>query len=131
MASAAEKISLLEAKGAFGMHVLLFDRVQFVPERESARDDQSDENADQKEPAISRQGDQQNRYHNDRDDEPRRSPQAESRAAARFRLHDFILAPLWVVQSGHSCPLPLTSILLGRFEVANLAVLLLRYYPNG
>src|ERR1019366_10188710 len=69
------KNSSLEAKGTFGMHVLLFDRVQFVPERESARDDQSDENADQKEPAIRRQRDQQNRYYNNRDDKSRRSPQ--------------------------------------------------------
>ena len=41
--------------------------MQFMPERKSACDDQSDENADQKEPAISRQRDQQNRYDNDRD----------------------------------------------------------------
>jgi|CZKY01.1.fsa_nt_gi hypothetical protein len=94
MASAAEKISLLEAKGAFGMHVLLFDRVQFVPERESARDDQSDENADQKEPAIRRQRDQQNRYYNNRDDKSRRSPQAEAGPAVGFRFHEFILARL-------------------------------------
>src|SRR5450759_2456275 len=94
MASAAEKISLLKPEGTFGFHVLLLNRMQFVPERESARDDQSDENADQKEPAISRQRDQQNRHYNKRYDETCRSPQAQSRAAARFRLHDFILAPL-------------------------------------
>ena len=76
------------------LHVLLLNRMQFVPEREPARDDQSNKNADQKEPAISRQRDQQNRYDNDRDDETRRSLQAESRPAARFRLHDFILARL-------------------------------------
>jgi len=75
------------------MHVLLLNRMQFVPERKPARDDQSNENADQKEPAISRQRDQQNRYDNDRDDETRRSLQAESRPTARFRLHDLILAP--------------------------------------
>ncbi len=76
------------------MHVLLLDGMQFVPEREPARDDQSDENADQKEPAISRQCDQQNRHYNDRDDETCRSLQAESIAAAGFGFHDFILALL-------------------------------------
>ena len=75
------------------LHVLLLNRMQFVPERKPARDDQSNENAEKKEPAISRQHDQQNRYDNDRDDETRRSLQAESRPAARFRLHDLILAP--------------------------------------
>ncbi len=75
------------------LHVLLLNRMQFVPERKPARDDQSNENADQKEPAISRQRDQQNRYDNDRDDETRRSLQAESGPAARFRFHEFILAP--------------------------------------
>ena len=54
------------------MHVLFFERMQPVPERKPARDDQSNENADQKEPAISRQRDQQNRNNNDRDDKPRR-----------------------------------------------------------
>jgi hypothetical protein len=76
------------------MHVLLFERAQFVPEREPAGDDQSNENADQKEPAISRQHDQQNRYDNDRDDKTCRSLQAESKPAARFRLHEFILPSL-------------------------------------
>ena len=79
------------------LHVLLLNRMQFVPEREPARDNQSNEEADQKEPAVSRQRDQQNRDDNNRDDETRRSLQAESRPAARFRLHEFILAPLWVV----------------------------------
>jgi len=50
------------------MHVLLLDRMQFVPECESARDDKSNKNADQKEPAISRQRDQQNCYYKNRDD---------------------------------------------------------------
>jgi len=76
------------------MHVLFLERMQFVPERERARDDQSNENTDQKEPAISWQRDQQNRHYNNRDDETRRSLQAESRPAARFRFHEFILAPL-------------------------------------
>ncbi len=84
------------------LHVLLLNRMQFVPERKAARDDQSNENADQKEPAISRQRDQQNRYDNDRDDETRRSLQAEPTAAARFRLHDLILAP--PCRDGAGCP---------------------------
>jgi len=66
--------------------------MQSVPEREPACDNQSNEDADQKKPAVRGQRDQQNRYDNDRDDETRRSPQAESRPAARFRLHEFILA---------------------------------------
>jgi hypothetical protein len=65
--------------------------MQSVPERKPARDDKSNENADQKKPAISGERDQQNRYHNDRDDETRRSLQAESRPAARFQVHEFIL----------------------------------------
>jgi hypothetical protein len=76
------------------MHVLLPDRMQFVPERESAGDDESDEKADQKEPAISRQRDQQNRNDSDSDNETRRSPAAKSKPAAKFRLHEFILARL-------------------------------------
>jgi hypothetical protein len=76
------------------MHVLLFERMQFVPERERARDNQSDKNADQKEPAISRQRDQQNGHYSDGDDEARRSLQSESKPAARFRLHEPILARL-------------------------------------
>jgi hypothetical protein len=54
----AEKISWLQAQWAFQVHVLFADRVQFVPERESAGDDESDEKADQKEPTIRRQRDQ-------------------------------------------------------------------------
>ena len=53
--------------------------------------------AEQRDRERLRQRDEQNRHHNDRDDKTRRSPQAESRVAARFRLHEFILAPLWVV----------------------------------
>ncbi len=74
------------------MHVPLLNWMKPVPERKAARDDQSDQKADQKEPAISGQRDQQNRYYGDRDDKARRSLQAESRAAARFRLHESILA---------------------------------------
>jgi hypothetical protein len=74
------------------MHVLLFDRMQFVPERKRAGDDQSNENADQEEPAVSRQSDQQNRHHQNGDDKRRRSLQIESRPATGFRFHDLILA---------------------------------------
>lgn len=82
----------LKSKRTFGFHVLLLNRMQSVPECKPARDDQSNENADQKKPAISRKRDQQDRYYGDRDNEARRSPQAESRPSARFRLHDSILA---------------------------------------
>jgi len=79
------------------MHILLLDRMQFMPESEAARDDQSDEKANQKEPAVGGERDQQNRYYSDGYDETRRSSQAESshaesRAAAGFRFHEFILA---------------------------------------
>jgi len=68
-----------------------------VPESEAARDDESDEKANQKEPAVRGERDQENRYYCDGDDETRRSSQAESsqaesRAAARFRFHEYILA---------------------------------------
>jgi hypothetical protein len=82
----------LKPKRMFRLHVLLLNRMQPVPERKPARDDRSNQNADQKKPTISRQRDQQNRNNNDRDDETRRSPQAESRAVAGFRFHEFILA---------------------------------------
>jgi hypothetical protein len=82
----------LKSKRTFGFHVLLLNRMQSVPECKPARDDQSNENADQKKPAISGERYQQDRYYGDRDHEARRSPQAESRPSARFRLHDFILA---------------------------------------
>ncbi len=77
------------------MNVGLLDRMQSIPKRKPARNDQSDKNADQKEPPISWEHDQQNPYDKDGNDETRRSfqadPQAESRAAARFRLHEIIL----------------------------------------
>ena len=82
----------LKSKRTFGFHVLLLNRMQSVPDCKSARDDQPNENADQKKPAIRGERDQQDRYYGDRDNEARRSPQAESRPSARFRLHDFILA---------------------------------------
>jgi hypothetical protein len=63
--------------------------MQFMPEGESARDDKSDEKANQEEPAVRGERDEENRYYCDGDDETRRSPQAESRAAAGFRLHEF------------------------------------------
>ena len=66
--------------------------MKFVPEGEATRDDESDENANQKEPAVRGESDEENRYYRDRDDEARRPPQAESRPAARFRFHEFILA---------------------------------------
>ena len=89
----AEKSSL-EPERTFGMHILLLDRMQLIPEGEAARDDKSDEKANQKEPAVRGERDQQNRYDSDGDDETRRSSQAESsqaesRAAAGFRFHKF------------------------------------------
>ncbi len=78
----------LEPEWTFGMHVRFLDRMQFVPERKPTRDDQSNQNADQKEPAISREHDQQHRHNNDRDDKPRRPLKAESKAPTRFRLHE-------------------------------------------
>jgi hypothetical protein len=85
----AQRECELKSKRTFGFHVLLLNRMQSVPECKPARDDQSNENADQKKPAISGERDQQDRYYGDRDDEARRSPQAESRPSARFRLHRF------------------------------------------
>ena len=48
--------------------------------------------ANQKEPAVRGERDQENRYDSDGDDETRGSPEVESRAAAGFRFHEFILA---------------------------------------
>ena len=83
---------MLKPERTLRFHVLFLNRMHSVPERKPTRDDQSNENADQKKPAISRKRDQQNCDHNDRDNEARRSLQAESRPAARFRFHEFILA---------------------------------------
>jgi len=83
-----EKISgFLKSERTFGMNVLFLDRMQSIPKRKSARDDQSNKNADQKKPPISRQHDQQNRHHSDRDHKPRRSLQPKSKPSARFRFH--------------------------------------------
>ena len=84
----------LKPQRTFRMYVLLFDRMHAVPKRQRSRNDQSNHNADQKEPAISRQRDQENRHHCDRHNQPPRPLQPESRAAAGFRLHEFILALL-------------------------------------
>jgi hypothetical protein len=51
----------------FTFHV--FNRVQSVPQRKPARDHQPDENADQEEPAIGGQRDQQNRNDGHCDDQ--------------------------------------------------------------
>jgi hypothetical protein len=47
----------LKAEWTFGFYIMLSDRIQLVPERESASDDESDEDADEKEPAIGRKRD--------------------------------------------------------------------------
>jgi hypothetical protein len=73
------------------MDILLLDRMQFVPERERNRDNQTDEKADQKEPAIGREHDEQNRDNNPRDQEACGSLQTESRPATGLRLHERIL----------------------------------------
>src|SRR5208282_5222458 len=83
------------ADRAAGLSLVLSDQRSYrTGYREGARDKQSDKNADQKEPAISRQRDQQNGHYSDGDDEARRSLQSESKPAARFRLHEPILARL-------------------------------------
>ena len=73
------------------MHVLFFDRMQFVPHRKPASDDYSDENADQKKPAIRRQHDQQNGDYYNGDDQTRRPFEAESKPAAKYECHSLIL----------------------------------------
>jgi hypothetical protein len=78
MASAGEEKfaekSSLKPERTFGFHVRLFNRMKFVPEREATRDDKSDENANQKEPAVRGKSNQESRYYCDRDYETRRSP---------------------------------------------------------
>ena len=83
---------ILEAERAFMFNVLFLDRMQLVPQRQGACDDDSDEYADQKEPAISGKRYEQNCDYGDGDDERSRAFEAESRPAARSRLHEFILA---------------------------------------
>src|ERR1700687_2752415 len=70
----SQKMSWLEPERTFGFHVRLFNRIKFVPEGEATRDDESDENANQKEPAVRGESNQENRYYCDRDDETRRAP---------------------------------------------------------
>jgi hypothetical protein len=84
--------NLLEAEGTFVLKVFVFERVELVPEGKSSGDHDADEDADEEEKTVGGQRDQQNRDYNDRDDETRRSLQTESRSAARFGLHDLILA---------------------------------------
>jgi len=52
--------------------------MQPVPERESARDDESDENANQEKQAIHRQSDEENRDNSDRSEKRGRTLQAET-----------------------------------------------------
>jgi len=58
----------LEPERTFRLDVLLLDRMQSVPEREATCDDESDENTDEKEPAIRREHDQQNSYYTGRNE---------------------------------------------------------------
>jgi hypothetical protein len=53
----------LEPERAFRLDILLLDRMQFVPKRKRSSDDQSNKKANQKEPAIGWEHDQQNSYH--------------------------------------------------------------------
>ena len=76
------------------MYVRFFNRMHLVPERQSAGNNEANEDTDQEEPAIRGKGDQENRYYGNGDDECRRSSEAESRAATRVRFHDIIVAPL-------------------------------------
>jgi len=62
------EIRSLEPERTFRLDVVLLDRMQSVPEREATRDDESDENTDEKEPAIRREHDQQNSYHTGRNE---------------------------------------------------------------
>jgi len=50
------------------MHVVFFNRVRPVPQRESARDDQADEYADQEKPPVGGKHDHQDRHDENRDD---------------------------------------------------------------
>ncbi len=61
-----------------------FNGMHLVPEAEEARDDESDENADQEEPAVGGQRDEQNGYHSDGDGQAGGALQAKSKPAARF-----------------------------------------------
>jgi hypothetical protein len=64
----AQKKSLLKTERPFRMHILLLDRMQFVPKRKRSSDDQSNEKANQKEPAIGWEHDQQNSYYTGRNE---------------------------------------------------------------
>src|ERR1035437_4419337 len=61
-------VKALKSERTLGFHVLFLDRMQPMPERKPTRDDQSNENTDQKKPAILWQRNEQNRSHNERDD---------------------------------------------------------------
>src|SRR5579862_1316799 len=85
--------SYLKSKRAFGMYVLLLERMEFVPEVESAGDDETDEDADQEKPAVGGEHDQQNGDDRDGNDETGGSPQAQAKAPAGPGFHDHILIP--------------------------------------
>jgi hypothetical protein len=74
----------LESQGTLGFDVVLLDRVQPMPKREATGNDESDENADQKEEAISRKRNQENCNDGNGDDKTGRAPQAEAERGARL-----------------------------------------------
>ncbi len=83
---------LLQAERSLVFDFDIFNRMEAIPERESARDDEADQNADAEEEAVSRKFDEQKGHHYYRDDKPGRSFQAESRRGGRFPFHGLILA---------------------------------------
>src|ERR1700690_1299885 len=67
-----------EAERPLVFDVDVLDRMQPVPERESARDDKSDENADDEEQPISRESDEEDGHDGDGHDESGGALQAET-----------------------------------------------------
>jgi hypothetical protein len=89
----------LQAERTFVLFFGLFDRMQAIPKSEDSPDHDSDENADQKEDTICRQGNEKDSDDRDRDEQRSGTVQAEAEAARRHTAN--ILALAW--SAGRPC----------------------------
>jgi hypothetical protein len=70
----------LETERTFVFYVDIFNRTQFVPESEACCDDETDEDTDQKKPAVGREGDEEDGNDDNGDEEGGGTLQTEAQA---------------------------------------------------
>lgn len=93
----------LQPQRTLVVNVFFLDRVQAVPERKAAGDDQTDQHADQEKQAIGGQGDEQDGNDGDGDEEGSGALQAKTEAGAGHL--GIILAPIGMRENAaHSRP---------------------------